>query len=173
VTDSLVPSPRRFRKKPMVPVSAEVSHSRATPPWPSRAAKLRRMAAVGAATVSVSDAVLLLVSTSVFVLAVTVAVFVTLPPAAAGALAVAGELMPPPTGIDGIATVPFSRFATFSCPAPPPAVGQMAPPEAVQEPTAVFVSPATAGSERVDASVLGPLFVTVRVYIVIPPAVTE
>ena len=103
---------------------------------------------------------------------VAVKMFATLPLTAV-TFAVTVKLMLPQFGRVGTLTVPAARLVIFNCPAPAPAVGHTAPPAAVQVPRAVLVSPVTAGSLIVVLfAALGPLFVKVRVYVVVPPVVT-
>src|SRR6266498_1048089 len=68
-----------------------------------------------------------------------VKVFATLPPTAV-TLVVTVKLMLPPLGRVGTMTLPASRLVMFNCPAAAPAVGQIAPPEAVQVPKAVLLN---------------------------------
>ncbi len=85
-------------------------------------------------------------------------------PLAAVTFAVTVKLMLPPFGSVGTTTVPASRLAMLSWPAPAPAVGHTAPPLAVHAPRAVLVRPVAAGSLMVAPSAsFGPLLVSVRV----------
>src|SRR5947208_3578809 len=115
-------------------------------------------------TVSVSVRELLLRSESVVPLGtVAVKVLATLPLVAV-TLAVTVKLRLPPLGSVGTTTVPASKLAMLSWPAPGPAVGHTAPPAALHTPRAVFVKPAAAGSLRVLLlAALGPLLVRVTV----------